>query len=210
MLAQPSAERKGQGPRKIARHIGPHRIAPFAPELVEGHISIAEVVYRQFLLVRHVGAVMLLGDAEKRRLDLRASHSRFRPAAHPLDGLVEQGRVAAKRVWKIELLAPVRVARSARSLASGRRRHANRQFLAANDLADRQLHRIAEIDRNRQGAFAMLQRGSEGQQISDARDNDRNGMNIHAFDAPTNFCRAKFWVHVRFLRLVQKDADGVE
>lgn len=153
---------------------------------------------------------MLLGDAEKRRLDLRASHAGFRSASHPLDSLVEKGGVAAKRVWKCELLAPIGIARSALACARWRRRHADRQFLAADDLADRQLHRVAEIDRDRQSACPHLQRGRERQEISDAGDDDGDRMNIHAFDTRADFRRAELGVHIRFLRLAQKDADGVE
>lgn len=35
-------------------------------------------------------------------------------------------------------------------------------------------------------------------------------MNIHSFDPRADLCRATLGVHVRLLRLFQKDADGVE
>lgn len=162
-LAHRLAAEKAKGREKFARHISPDRIAPLAPELVENEIALAEILYRQLLLFRDIDAVMLLGDAIKRRLDLGARHSRLRTATHPLDRFVEKGWIAAKRVWEIELLSPIHIACTASPFSGRRRRHADRQFLATNDLADRQLHRVAKIDRDGQAAFAILQRGCEVQ-----------------------------------------------
>jgi hypothetical protein len=39
---------KGQGPRKIARHIRPDRVAPVTPELVENDIGFAEILTANF------------------------------------------------------------------------------------------------------------------------------------------------------------------
>ena len=66
--------------------------------------------------------------------------------------------------------------------ASSRRGNPDRQLFAADHLADRKLHRIAEIDGHVDRARSLREHRRQRQEIGDARDDDRDGMNVDPGD----------------------------
>ena len=54
---------EGERPGKVARDIGPDRVAVFAAQLVEGDIGLAEIADGVGLFLGEIGLVVLLRDA---------------------------------------------------------------------------------------------------------------------------------------------------
>jgi hypothetical protein len=86
----------------------------------------------------------------------------------------------------------------------------DRQVLFAEVLRNGKLQRIAEIHRNGQRPLARRQRRSEREQVGDARDDDRDRVNIHSGDMQASLDSARGRVHAAVLRFGQKQSQGMK
>jgi hypothetical protein len=131
-------------------------------------------------------------------LDLPRGHLLFRALPHPRDQLVEEVNVLAEDFRKFEI-GTLR-----------RRRHANDQFFQVHGRRSRQLHRIAEIDRNRKRARAFGDDWRERQQISHAPDDHCDRVNVHSGDVVGCLFGPKLFFQARLFGLFDEIADGMK
>ncbi len=103
-----------------------------------------------------------------------------------------------------------RAARLASPLVFRRRGTRIVSFLSLEVLRYRELHRVAEIDRDREFRLRAARTGAKRQQIGDAGDDDGDGMDVDASDDASpprsRASRAAF----RSLRLGEKEPDRMK